>query len=62
MKLWVAIAVAGGLGSLSRHGVGEWVRWMGWSSPAGTLTVNVVGSLLLGALLQLPLHPKIPPK
>lgn len=46
---WLYITVGGGLGALLRYGVSGWVQ--GWSAspfPWGTMTVNVVGSLLLG--------------
>jgi fluoride exporter len=48
--LW--IAVAGGAGSASRYAVALAVqRASGWSVfPIGTLTVNVLGSLVLGFL------------
>lgn len=48
--LWVALA--GGAGSLARYGVGVGSqRWLGARIPYGTLLVNLVGCLLIGALL-----------
>jgi len=52
--LWAqAFAVAGGAaaGGLARWGVGLWLnaRWAGF--PLGTLAVNCVGGLLIGAAL-----------
>ncbi len=44
------VAVAGALGALSRWGIGTWVgsRAFPWS----TLSINVVGSFLLGLTLR----------
>ena len=48
--LW--IAVAGAAGSVLRYGVSLWaLRWSA-ALPLGTLTVNVVGSFLLGLLME----------
>lgn len=48
------IGIAGGLGSLSRFLLGSWAHRV-WANkltlPAGTLTVNVVGALLMGLLV-----------
>jgi len=47
----LAIAVGGALGALLRFGVSEGVHSaFGRSFPYGTLTVNVIGSLLIGLL------------
>lgn len=47
-----AVAVGGAVGSVLRHLVGSAVAqaWPAWG--AGTLVVNVVGSFLLGLLLE----------
>ena len=43
------IAVGGGLGALLRYGLSGWVQgWTAGPFPWGTMTVNAVGSLLLG--------------
>ena len=57
MKVALAIALGGALGSVGRYYViGAAERWLtaliGGGFPYGTLTVNVVGSLILGALVQ----------
>ena len=45
----LAVAVGGALGALARYGLGTWVRSMsGWAFPVGTMTVNLLGCLLLG--------------
>ena len=48
------VALGGGIGAAARYQVGLLsVRWAGAGStfPWGTLTVNIVGSLIMGALL-----------
>ena len=57
MKVALAIALGGALGSVGRFYVmGAAERWLasliGGGFPYGTLTVNVVGSFILGALVQ----------
>ncbi|MEQ8249461.1 MAG: fluoride efflux transporter CrcB [Alphaproteobacteria bacterium] len=48
-----AIAVGGALGAVGRHFVGaHMLRMLGSGFPWGTLTVNVVGSFMLGALIE----------
>jgi len=47
----IAVACGGALGASLRYLTGGWVlRAMGTSFPYGTLTVNVVGSLVMGVL------------
>ena len=51
MLFWIALG--GAAGSVLRYLVGGAVqRAAGLSLPAGTLTVNVIGGLLIGALTQ----------
>lgn len=46
---WLYVAVGGGLGALLRYGLSGWVQgWTAGPFPWGTMTVNVLGSLLLG--------------
>ena len=53
MKLLVAIAIGGAMGALGRHFVGvAAVRLIGHGFPWGTLTVNIVGSLAMGFLIE----------
>lgn len=50
----LVIGLGGALGTLARYAVGLWCqRRMGSAFPYGTLAVNVVGSLLLGVVMQL---------
>jgi fluoride exporter len=51
MGLGLAVALAGGLGTLTRYGVHLVMRRQGWPVPAGTFAVNIVGSLLVGFML-----------
>lgn len=49
-----AIAVGGAIGAVLRFGLSTSVyRWLGRDFPYGTLTVNVIGSLLIGFLATL---------
>lgn len=49
--LWIGLA--GALGALSRHGLGLAAnRAVDWGIPAGTLAVNVLGSIALGFLME----------
>ena len=50
----LAIAVGGALGSVSRYLVAvRLYGWLGLSLPYGTLTVNVLGSFILGVIMAL---------
>lgn len=53
MKLVLVIALGGGLGAVSRHLLNSWVsRLMGVDFPWGILAINVLGSLLMGVLVE----------
>ena len=53
MKLALVIALGGGLGAVSRHFLNGWVaRLTGGDFPWGILVINVVGSLLMGVLVE----------
>lgn len=50
MQTLLAIAGGGAAGALSRYWMTQWVQdWLGHDFPYGTLTVNVLGCLLVGA-------------
>ncbi len=54
MKLLFAIAAGGALGAVARYALASNVsKWLGLGFPYGTLTVNVLGSFLLGLLVEL---------
>ena len=49
----LAVAFGGAVGAAGRHLVsGQIMRWAGGGFPWGTLTVNVLGSFLLGVLVE----------
>ena len=60
----LALALAGAMGTLSRYGATALMtRLAGPDFPYGTLTVNALGSLLLGLLSHVLLHhPSVPPE
>lgn len=48
--LWIALL--GAAGALARYGLGAWVQLrLGLAFPAGTLVINVLGSLALGLVV-----------
>ena len=53
MNMMFAVACGGALGAMGRHLIsGQLMRWAGGGFPWDTLTVNVVGSFLLGLLVE----------
>lgn len=48
MMTWIAVALGGALGAMSRYGVGQLMPHS--TFPLATLTVNVVGSAIIGGL------------
>lgn len=57
MSIYIALALAGAVGAISRY----WVlrtaySWLGDNFPYGTLMVNVSGSLIMGFLTVLLVH------
>lgn len=60
MREALLITLAGALGSLARYGMSGWAyRVLGERFPYGTLAVNVVGSLLLGAVMHIGLSTEL---
>jgi len=54
VNLVIAIALGGAVGAVARHYVGaQMLRLLGDGFPWGTLTVNVVGSFAMGALVEI---------
>lgn len=54
MKMVLAIAAGGAVGSVMRHFVGHQMAvWLGHGFPWGTLTVNVAGCFAMGVLVEL---------
>lgn len=57
----LGLAIGGGLGALARYGLTGVIAGSSRSPfPAGTLTVNVTGSFLLGWLVSLVLAGRVP--
>jgi len=51
--MWASVALGGALGASLRYGVGmAALRLMGPNFPWGTLSVNIVGSLAMGLLVE----------
>ncbi len=54
MTQLLAIAVGGAIGAVLRYGMASGIsQWLGRGFPYGTLSVNVLGSLLMGVLYVL---------
>ena len=51
--MWLYVTIGGAAGALGRYWLAGWIQ-TAWASafPLGTLTVNVVGSFLLGFVMQ----------
>ncbi len=57
MSIYIAIALGGSLGAISRYWVSSTTyAWLGSNFPYGTLMVNVAGSLVMGFLTVLVVH------
>ena len=51
--VYLAVALGGALGAMARYGISGWVQTAtGSMFPMGTLVVNVVGSFVIGIVLQ----------
>ncbi len=57
MSIYIAVAVGGSLGAVSRYWMSSAsYRWLGQDFPYGTLAVNLLGSLAMGFLSVLLVH------
>ncbi len=53
MRIPLAVAAGGAFGALARYlMVGRFELWLGAGFPFGTLTANVLGSFLMGVLIE----------
>ena len=53
LSLILAVAAGGAIGSVARYLVGIGAgKWLGTGFPWGTLAVNIVGSFLIGVLVE----------
>jgi len=51
MSIYIAIAVGGSMGAVSRYWMSTTTyQWLGMAFPYGTIAVNLLGSLLMGFL------------
>ncbi len=54
MTSWLAVALGGAIGAVGRYAVMRAAtEWMGSGFPYATLMVNVLGSFILGAVVEL---------
>ncbi|MHA1569851.1 MAG: fluoride efflux transporter CrcB [Alphaproteobacteria bacterium] len=54
MQMLIAVAAGGATGAVGRYLVmSQMGHWLGASFPYGTLVVNIVGSFILGALIEI---------
>ncbi len=54
MKLLFAVAVGGAIGAVGRLLVArQMAHWLGTGFPWGTLTVNILGSFVMGVLIEI---------
>lgn len=57
MSIYIAVAVGGSLGAVSRYWVSNTTyHWLGQDFPHGTLAVNLLGSMAMGFLSVLLVH------
>jgi fluoride exporter len=53
MKMILAIAAGGAFGAVARHFLSAQIgQWMGVGFPWGIMTINILGSLFMGALVE----------
>ncbi len=52
--IFACVALGGALGAISRHVVSHWMNsLLGHGFPWGTFTVNIVGSFMMGLIIEL---------
>jgi len=57
---WLWVGLGGFVGAVLRFGISSWMHArIGGAWPLGTLTVNVLGCLAIGALLGIARHPGV---
>ena len=62
MNTYIAVAIGGAIGALTRYGIGQYMLYKGALYPWGTIIVNVVGSLLIGlSMAYIEGHPHLSP-
>lgn len=51
MKPFLLVFIGGGLGSALRYAISKWIPYVGQGIPWHTLTVNILGSFIIGLIL-----------
>lgn len=49
---WLAVFIGGGLGSLSRFGIGKWLGQHESGFPTGTFVANILACIILGLAFE----------
>jgi CrcB protein len=50
---FLIVFIGAGLGGISRHGINVFATRQGWTAfPVGTMTINIVGSFLIGIVAE----------
>ena len=62
MNTYIAVAIGGAIGALTRYGIGQYMLYKEALYPWGTIIVNVAGSLLIGlGMAYIEGHPHLSP-
>ena len=51
MKIWLLVAAGGAIGALARYIISGWFQSGNSTFPVGTMSVNIIGSFLLGFIM-----------
>lgn len=62
IRLSLAVALGGAIGSVARLGLGAYAQRFHFAFPWATLGINVAGSFLLGVLVSIPADSALPPE
>lgn len=50
---YLLVFIGSGIGGIARHGIGQLsIRWFVPGFPIGTLSINIVGSLIMGIIAE----------
>ena len=48
MNVYIAVAIGGAIGAMTRYGIGQYMVTKGALYPWGTVLVNIIGSMFIG--------------
>ncbi|EGS38802.1 MULTISPECIES: CrcB family protein [unclassified Veillonella] len=48
MNVYIAVAIGGAIGAMTRYGIGQYMVTKGTLYPWGTVLVNIIGSMFIG--------------